>query len=307
MLGKMNSTSGKISFTVVLAATSSACCRRFWRRRIGKHAQRLHQGRAEAIGLRQHVNETFDRLQPGAVGHTLPGLDPRLAGPLLEVDLDELLRHLRLAQRQLLSGRAAAPDRCPARHRHRPPSGPGHRADPGEYARAGCGCDSSPRHRAPDRPAPSERAIQNMVLLRMKVPARTASHRPQQPDAEVGVHRRRRRAGRRPAASAAAFRPAPGPAGCGQSAPRPATSASPELRAATALLLQAQRRPRNVHQALALVAEEFISRNTGISARAQNMVNIRLISSSGLMVFIPSRPRSCGWPGRPAPSRPRPV
>src|SRR5579863_9259505 len=30
-LGKMNSTSGKISFTVVLAANSSACCRRLWR------------------------------------------------------------------------------------------------------------------------------------------------------------------------------------------------------------------------------------------------------------------------------------
>ena len=54
MPGKMNITSGKISLTAVLAAFSSASCRRRSAHRIALHAQGLGDAGAELVGLDQH-------------------------------------------------------------------------------------------------------------------------------------------------------------------------------------------------------------------------------------------------------------
>src|SRR5664280_1568379 len=97
MLGKMNKTSGKTSFTVVLAAISSASCRRFMRIPSEKVVSALE------IGVRQHAGEALDDIQLGALSHAAPRLDAALSRPLLQVDLGKLFRNGRMTQGEFLS------------------------------------------------------------------------------------------------------------------------------------------------------------------------------------------------------------
>ena len=101
--GKMQNTSGNTIFTPVFAAASSARCRRFVRTRLGVHAQRLRDARAELVGLHQHRDERDDVVHAGALGEVVQRFDARLAGAQLEVDQPQLVGQIRVRERELLA------------------------------------------------------------------------------------------------------------------------------------------------------------------------------------------------------------
>ena len=89
--GKMKSTSGNTSLMAVLAAASSARCRRLVRSEVGLHPKGLRHRGAEAVGLDQHGDQRAHLRHAGAIGQPAQRLFPAGAGPDLEVDHHELL------------------------------------------------------------------------------------------------------------------------------------------------------------------------------------------------------------------------
>ena len=71
MPGKMNSTSGKISFTAVFAAFSSANCRRPGTHRVALYSQGLSHTRAEFIGLNQNGCQAAHVVHAGPLSEIL--------------------------------------------------------------------------------------------------------------------------------------------------------------------------------------------------------------------------------------------
>ena len=92
MLGKMNSTRGKRSFTPVLAAPSSAACMRRERNVSSEDAERMSNGCAESLGLHKHGDKLADKLNIKALSHAAPRIQTRLSGALLTVDDLEFFR-----------------------------------------------------------------------------------------------------------------------------------------------------------------------------------------------------------------------
>ena len=101
--GKMQNTSGNTILTPVFAAASSARWRRLVRTRVGVHAQRLRDARAELVGLHQHRDERRHVVDAGAVGEIVQRLDAPLAGAQLEVDQPQLVGEVRMRERQLFA------------------------------------------------------------------------------------------------------------------------------------------------------------------------------------------------------------
>ena len=131
MPGKMNSTSGKISCTAVLAAFSSANLPAAGPHRVRLHAQGLGDARAEPVGLDQDGRQAADVVDAGADAQVVQHLAPRPAHLQLEVGQREFLaQHLGVLL-HLVGHLAAWPRRGPGRSPRTPPSGPARRAASG--------------------------------------------------------------------------------------------------------------------------------------------------------------------------------
>ena len=77
MPGKMNSTSGKMSLTAVLAAFSSANLPAAGPHRVALHAQGLGDAGAELVGLDQHGGQAPEVGHAGPHPQFVQGLGPR--------------------------------------------------------------------------------------------------------------------------------------------------------------------------------------------------------------------------------------
>ena len=69
--------------------------------RLGVHAQRLRDARAELVGLNQHRDERAEVVDAGAIGEVAQRLGAGLAGAQLEVDEPQLVGEIRIRERQL--------------------------------------------------------------------------------------------------------------------------------------------------------------------------------------------------------------
>ena len=93
--GKINSTKGKISLTVVLAALSSASSKPLGPQAVSELAKRPRDGRSQPLGLHQHGDKLANRIEIDAIRHAPPGIQTRFAGPLLPADDEQLVGQVR--------------------------------------------------------------------------------------------------------------------------------------------------------------------------------------------------------------------
>ena len=138
MPGKMNSTSGKMSLTAVLAAFSSANLAAAGPHRVALHAQGLGDARAELVGLDQHAGQAAEVGHAGARAQFVQHFAARPAHLQLEVGQRELLGDDRDRSSSFPRRPCAWPGRGPGRPRRRRPSGPGRRAGRGRSPACGC-------------------------------------------------------------------------------------------------------------------------------------------------------------------------
>ena len=102
MAGKMHSTSGNTIFTPVFAAASSARCRRLVLQRVGEHAKRVGDARAELVGLDQHGDERVQIVDAGAIRQIAQRVRSAGAGEQLEAHEPKLAREIDVRELELL-------------------------------------------------------------------------------------------------------------------------------------------------------------------------------------------------------------
>ena len=71
--------------------------------RLGVHAQRLRDARAELIGLNEHRHQRDDVVDAGARAQVAKRLWPGLSCPQFEVDEPQFLRQFRVSGGQFLT------------------------------------------------------------------------------------------------------------------------------------------------------------------------------------------------------------